>query len=287
MPLPVTAVSQACPAAAPRPPQHRGKPATRNAFTTPARPPSSVRPTHHANDAMVFPRYLLRAAVVAVVCVAFTATAATATTVRGSPSPRAPPPSPPALRPMGRQTCARKLPGCEVELLRFEEDYVKYRCLPLSASSWLEDLAKDTLEVFKDVEKASCCVSDARNAALTANIATLEVAAHEAGLCAAPYTSIPDYSAGAFQCHSMAECDDVLEDFEDDYVKHECMPPNNAVHDEFAKSLLEYVHPTAASAPLEGKEGGRWEKEDGTDHAWQRRPAPPKNTFLGHEGNFI
>lgn len=140
---------------------------------------------------------------------------------------------------MERTSCTRTLPGCQVELLRFEEDYVKYRCLPQSAPSWQVNLAKDTLEVFKDVEKASCCVSNARHAALTANIGTLEAAAHAAGLCVLPYTSIPDYSAGAFQCHAMAECDDVLEDFEDDYVNHGCMPTGNVVHDEFAKSLLE------------------------------------------------
>lgn len=168
-------------------------------------------------------------------------------------------PSPPALLlPVARPSCDMVLPGCEAELLRFENDYVKFRCLPQSASDYLVDLAKDTLEVFKDVEKQSCCVTTAENATLYANIGTLMNAAAISGSCGFPYTSLPDYSADAYKCHGMSECDDVLEDFEDDYVKHGCMPKGNSVHDEFAISLLECVRPPPTAPRSRGRgERGR------------------------------
>lgn len=195
---------------------------------------------------MAFYRSLRKATMVAVALAAASA-AATAATAAAATTPRrgggwshAHNPSPPALLlPVARPSCDMVLPGCEAELLRFENDYVKFRCLPQSASDYLVDLAKDTLEVFKDVEKQSCCVTTAENATLYANIGTLMNAAAISGSCGFPYTSLPDYSADAYKCHGMSECDDVLEDFEDDYVKHGCMPTGNSVHDEFAISLLE------------------------------------------------
>lgn len=214
---------------------------------------------------MAFYRSLRKTTMVAVALAAASA-AATAATAAAATTPRrgggwshAHNPSPPALLlPVARPSCDMVLPGCEAELLRFENDYVKFRCLPQSASDYLVDLAKDTLEVFKDVEKQSCCVTTAENATLYANIGTLMNAAAISGSCGFPYTSLPDYSADAYKCHGMSECDDVLEDFEDDYVKHGCMPKGNSVHDEFAISLLECVRPPPTAPRSRGRgERGR------------------------------
>jgi len=128
------------------------------------------------------------------------------------------------------------LPGCQAETQRFIVDYIDKRCLPDSSTpSYVYEFAKTTLEIFKDIEKANCATTSWQRSTLANNIGWLMTA----GTCGAPYTSIPEYDSGAYTCHTMSRCADVLDDFEEDFVKHRCVRKGNEALDEFAKSLLE------------------------------------------------
>eukprot|EP00168_Porphyra_purpurea_P016369 TRINITY_DN5276_c0_g1_i1.p2 TRINITY_DN5276_c0_g1~~TRINITY_DN5276_c0_g1_i1.p2 ORF type:complete len:272 (-),score=94.75 TRINITY_DN5276_c0_g1_i1:90-905(-) len=128
------------------------------------------------------------------------------------------------------------LPGCHAETQRFVVDYMDKRCLPDSSTpKYVYDVAKDVLEVFLDVEKANCMTTAAQRTTLATDIAWLMTK----DVCGAPYTSIPEYDAGAYTCHAMSGCSDILDQFEEDFVKHGCVPKGNPTLDKFAQSLLE------------------------------------------------
>ncbi|OSX77663.1 hypothetical protein BU14_0138s0009 [Porphyra umbilicalis] len=173
-------------------------------------------------------------------CSAATATTATAVLLGAVLSGVAPAAAAPASTGAELPTTDRwgliPLPGCEAETQRFIVDYIDKRCLPDSSTpSYVYEFAKTTLEIFKDVEKANCATTSWQRWTLANNIQWLMAA----GTCGAPYTSIPEYDAGAYTCHTMSGCSDLLDEFEEDFVKHRCVPKGNNDLDEFAKSLLE------------------------------------------------